>query len=125
MRDGDAIAHAGGAEPLALQNDVKHFALGKPGDFRSLGRQFLQQLFLGVCLERGQNRVLRNQISKRHVTFLVSSLAFRRYCSHHVKAAGRRGSIGRRLPALNHISQRRQDFTPPASIHPMLPSLRR
>ena len=85
MRDGNAIANAGGAQPFALQDDVEYLALGKSGDFRGLGRQFLQQLFLGVCLERRQNGVLRNQISKRHDEFLVLGPRSGPHCSLHVK----------------------------------------
>jgi len=66
MRNGDSVTDAGGAEPLALQDHVEDFPLGNACQFRSSGRQFLQQLFLGIYPKGGNDRILLQQICQRH-----------------------------------------------------------
>ena len=73
------------------------------------GSQFLQELLLRVCLERGQDRVLGKQISQSHS-----------HSSHIIPTAGQRHHTGRAA-----VRRFGQDFVLAASIQPMLPSVRR
>ena len=52
VRDGNPISNTRRTQPLALQDDIEYLALGKSRDFRSLGREFLQQLLLGAAFLR-------------------------------------------------------------------------
>src|SRR5690606_12835112 len=71
VRDGDAIAHAGGAEPLALKDDVDDLTLRNSGDLCRSCCQLLKQLLLGIALHRWNNRTLLQQTCQCHALVLV------------------------------------------------------
>src|SRR6476469_8221270 len=51
MRDGDALAEPGRAQPLTLQQRVEDVTLLQAGEPRRARRQILKQLLLGLDLE--------------------------------------------------------------------------
>jgi hypothetical protein len=67
MRNRDATADTGRAEPLAVPQRFKNLALAAATLRRRTRRQFLQRLLFGLHLERGQNRVRGQKIVERHV----------------------------------------------------------
>ena len=71
VRYGDAIADAGRAEALALQDNIENFPLRKSCDFRRLCSQFLEELFLGIYPKGGNDRILLQQICQSHFIFLL------------------------------------------------------
>jgi hypothetical protein len=52
VRNGNAAADAGGAQPLALQQRIQDFARIDAGELGRALRQLLQRLLLGLGLER-------------------------------------------------------------------------
>src|SRR5262249_10647609 len=68
MRDGDAVADAGGAELLALLQDLEDLALALAGELGGACRELLDRLLLAVDLKRGNDRLRRNEIGERHMT---------------------------------------------------------
>ncbi len=66
VRSGDAVADAGGAELLPLQQDFENGLLVLPGEFGRLGGDLLQRLLLPVDLHGRDDRVRRNEIGGRH-----------------------------------------------------------
>ncbi len=74
--NGDALAEPGGAEPLALQQNVEDFAFRKPGETGGAGGKILKELFLGLRLERGHDRIGGDEITKKHLpTPLMGAVA--------------------------------------------------
>ncbi len=63
VRDGDAFAKAGGAEPLALEKGVEHVALLQAGDARRPRRELLEKLLLGLGSQRRNHRLGADEIS--------------------------------------------------------------
>ncbi len=68
VRDGDAIADAGRAELLALQQDFQDRPFALSGERRRLGGDLLQRLLLPVDLQGRDDRVRRDEIGGRHGT---------------------------------------------------------
>jgi hypothetical protein len=66
VRNCNAAADAGRAEPLAVPQRFKNLALTAAALRRNKCCKFLQRLFLVLCLERGQNRVRGEKIVERH-----------------------------------------------------------
>ena len=66
VRDGDAVADAGRAELLTLQQDLVDGAFVLAAELGRLSGEFLQGLLLSVDLERGNDRVGRDEIGERH-----------------------------------------------------------
>ena len=66
VRNGDAIADAGRAELLALQQHFEDRALVLAGQFGRARGQLLDRLLLAVDLERRNDRVRRDEIGERH-----------------------------------------------------------
>src|SRR5690606_17408117 len=66
VRDGNATADAGRAEPLAMPQGFENFPLAAAALGSRTRRQFLQRLLLVLHLERGQNRVRGQKIVERH-----------------------------------------------------------
>ena len=67
VRNGDAVAEPGRAQPLALQQDVEDVALLKPGETGGASRQILKELLLGLRLERGHDRIGGDEITEKHL----------------------------------------------------------
>ncbi len=64
VRDRDAMADAGGAEALALQQRLENRSLGQTRDLgRALG-ELLQKLLLALRLQRRDDACLRDEIRK-------------------------------------------------------------
>src|SRR5262245_26098918 len=63
VRDGNALAEPGRAEPLALQQRVEYVALLQAGEPRRARRQLLQELLLVLDLERSNHRFAADEIS--------------------------------------------------------------
>ena len=61
-----AGAHAGGPQPFALHQGFQNAALRQPRQAVSAGREFLQQLLLGLRLQAWQNGIGREQIGDVH-----------------------------------------------------------
>ncbi len=78
MGNGDAVADAGRAETLALQDDIENFSLRQAGHGGCLFREFLKQLLFGIGLQSRNNRILLQQICQCHSMFPVLKLKERR-----------------------------------------------
>ena len=63
VRDGDALAEPGRAEPLALQQRVEDVALLQACEPRRARRQLLEKLLLVLDLERSNHRLGADEIS--------------------------------------------------------------
>ena len=66
VRDGDAVADSGRAQPLALQQRVEDFARRQARDLRGALAHFLQRLLLAVDAQRGKDRVGRKKVGQCH-----------------------------------------------------------
>src|SRR5262245_29057188 len=69
MRNGNTVADAGRAELLTLHENLEDRALALAGQFRGLDGELLQGLFLAVDLQRGNDRIRRDEIVERHGVF--------------------------------------------------------
>ena len=72
MRNGDAAADAGGAQPLALQQRIQDVARVEPGELGGALRELLQRLLLGLGLQRRKYRFRRYEIGEIHDLSLAS-----------------------------------------------------
>jgi hypothetical protein len=66
VRDGDAIADAGGAQTLALQQHIENGPFVQPGQFRRTSRQLLQRLFLAAHPQVWYDALRADQINDLH-----------------------------------------------------------
>ena len=62
VRDGDAVADPGRAEPLALQDRIEDLARRQAGDERRALAHFLQRLLLAVHPQGGQDGVRLDEL---------------------------------------------------------------
>src|SRR5262245_57503956 len=63
VRDGDAMLEPGRAQPLTLPQRIENIAFGKSGEASGPSRQLLQELFLGLDLERGDHSLRRDEMT--------------------------------------------------------------
>ena len=68
VRDRDAVADAGLAELLPLQQTLEKAALVLPGQLGCAGGKLLQRLLLAIDLERRHDGIGRDEIGERHGT---------------------------------------------------------
>ena len=66
MGDGNAVADAGRAELLPLQQRLENHPLALAGQFRGAGGQFLDHLLLAGDLQCRNDRVRRHKVGERH-----------------------------------------------------------
>ena len=66
MGDGNAGTHTGGSQAFAFHQGFEDAALRNAGDAMGAGRQFLQQLLLGLSLQRRNNSIGRKEIGDVH-----------------------------------------------------------
>src|SRR5215207_9456790 len=57
VRDGDAVADPGGAEPFALEEDIEELALADPREAGGLLGDPLKSLLLRVHFQSGNDRI--------------------------------------------------------------------
>ena len=110
VRDGDALADAGRAEALALQQRVEDGALVEAGEARRMRGELVQRLLLAGNAHRRNDRLGRQEFEQGH----------RRITRRRVAAPYRCGSTqssGQGGPA--------QDRPSGGSIQPIAPSWRR
>ena len=68
MRNGDAVANAGGTKLLALLQGLRDYALILSCKRGGARRELHNSLFLAVRLERWNDRIRREEIDERHGT---------------------------------------------------------
>ena len=66
MGNGDAVAHAGGAEALALEQNVEDLPLAGAGELHRPPGQLLEQLLLAAHLEPSHDGSRRDQVRNIH-----------------------------------------------------------
>jgi hypothetical protein len=70
VRDGDAVAEAGGAELLAPQQGFEHRPGIELGEGGGMGRKLLQQLLLAGCPEIRNHAFQTEDLAQLHVVIL-------------------------------------------------------
>jgi hypothetical protein len=75
MRDGDAMADAGGAKPLTLNQRIEDDAGINAGGFRGAGGEILKHLLLAARMKARENAFGRNQIREIHICNVAARAA--------------------------------------------------